>query len=144
MTKAKIVLKSARALIADPKNWTKGAYQRIRYEGPLGTPLEKLKPYPCYCAAGAVKAIRNSSTTGADRTSALHYLNEAVPAVFYLVYTSYEKPDVPAIAFNDWEKTLHTDVLQLFDRAICAAEADSLKNRTLAGLRNFIAKIKGK
>lgn len=84
----------AKALIADPEKWTKGAFE---FRG-------------CYCALGALGMVERGTPAGYSIT-AMRSLRKALPPHYYSVPT-----------FNDKPSTTHADIMALFDRAIEASE----------------------
>lgn len=122
------LLRNARALIADPEHWTKGAYARtaegsVAYTQPtvVYTRLEEKDDFeeeriPCkWCALGAVYA----STYWPN-----FILEHAEKAKRFLNTASDEQRGV--IAYNDDPRTTHAGVLAMYDRAIVLAERDEL------------------
>ena len=105
---------AARALIADPVNWTKEVFARtsdgsaVTLDGPNAT---------CFCAWGAV--LRASFILETDTISVYDALQAQMPG-----------PDRAYISipdFNDAETTTHADVLALFDRTIAALTAEPVQ-----------------
>lgn len=102
------ILKDARALIADEKNWTKDAFAR-------NSSGEKVDPTNegavCFCAIGALAKAAGVNPEG------------ELPAENLLVSEMLEwdaRDSIPD--FNDSHP--HADVLTLFDRAIARAESE--------------------
>jgi hypothetical protein len=102
------VLVKARALIATPEKWTKGALARDA--GGIGYRTDDVvgdRTFACYCAEGACVA--------------------ATPEIF-LARRAYDElckfTNGPLVyEFNDSPATTHDDVLALFDTAIANCEA---------------------
>lgn len=101
------ILKDARALIADEKNWTQGALAR----GPSGGVVSyKSSVAVCFCSIGAIERIAKKST------KALQVVEK-----FYRIL-----PSGDGLAdFND--SHTHAEVLALFDRAIARAESETVQ-----------------
>lgn len=95
------ILKDARALISDEKNWVKGAYRK------------NIDGRECFCALGAVfKVSASEDVFFQDQLKAENALALAAG-------TSW----VPE--FNDAHT--HAEVLTLFDRAIAHAESEAVQ-----------------
>ena len=98
-------LRAARALIADPMRWKRGAAP-----GPRGE----------MCALRAVATVSNfgepSKSNWWTKMPGYVALEEALP-------TEGDHPHHSVGGFNDDPATTHSDVLALFDRAINAALA---------------------
>lgn len=96
-------LRAARAVIEKPEAWTKFEFARDARGEPASV---ESSDAVCFCASGAV--IR--TVPGDRRGVVVDTLKHASP--------------LGAIAnFNDDNLTAHADILNLFDRAIAAAEA---------------------
>lgn len=99
------ILRAARARIEDPKNWTQGAYARdAQGRGTRGKAREAV----CWCAYGAL-AASGGNELGSDG--------------FLLESAAEELFDADVVDVND--KQGHAAVLQVFDAAIAAAEAEA-------------------
>jgi hypothetical protein len=100
VTKAGNLLREAKALIADPKDWT----QEGVYKTPEG----------CLCSAGAItKAVVLSNTAFSVTNDACDAIKECVRNLTpYLNITTY----------NDRPSTTHADIMNLFDAAIVLAD----------------------
>ena len=98
MASVKDNLIAAKALIADPKHWTKGEY--VDGQG-------------CMCASGAIRSV-----TGETLCKTEIYLDNLVEREFYhdFGFATIEE-------FNDDRLTTHADIMALFDRAIAAQDA---------------------
>ncbi len=94
------ILIAARALIAQPENWTKGAFA-LTSTGSLGRPGHEEST--CFCVAGAILHTQPSTSV----RQILKLIEKVLPGEFESV------PD-----FNDDPHTTHADVLAAFDRAI--------------------------
>src|SRR5271163_287044 len=104
------ILRRARALIADPKTWIKGAFKR-RKAG-----------RDCYCAQGAIAAasgvrIRTSATLQ-DGPLPLGYYE--AQSLLRKICSSGNWGNSIA-QFNDSKATTHDVMLAAFDRAIALA-----------------------
>lgn len=103
----KEILIAARAKIADPRAWTKGAAARTAG----GSPVNPIDDRACsWCILGALDAV--------DRVEGPHRM-DVVAAL---------RREIPPCAgdrfvhnYNDAAATEHADVLALFDRAIAAS-----------------------
>jgi hypothetical protein len=93
------ILKAARNLITDPKNWTKGTSARNKY-GRKVTPW--CSEAVCWCSMGAIAKAANFPIENKEYSAAHEYLRVVMNS------------DVAR--FND-ERT-HRDVLNAFDTAI--------------------------
>lgn len=100
------ILKEARALISDEKNWTQGAYARDT----IGREVRVLGPEAmCFCALGALEKIM---------------LGGAMWSASYMLMKKEAGDDCLAVSdFNDTHN--HAEVLALFDRAIARAESEA-------------------
>lgn len=102
------VLRAARDMISDPKNWTRHQNARDAAGNPV---LAWSADAVCWCSYGAVEAADPKYSTTCDPDDFLH---SAVD----------EKcPGLGVAEFNDSAE--HADVLAVFDRAIEIAEAQS-------------------
>jgi hypothetical protein len=100
MTQAGNLLRAAKALISDPKDWTQiGVY--VTSDG-------------CMCAQGAInKAFRWSKLNTDVPNKAEDYLRKEVQKRYpYSLITSY----------NDDPETTHADIMKLFDDAATMAD----------------------
>lgn len=112
------VLVGAKALIADPAKWTKGALAR-RADGSEGSPALR-SYYPggpvmvdetltCFCTFGAILRVAGDAlATDSPSTIAL--------GIFMRVNQRYENE--PIGKFNDDPSTTHADIMLAFDKAI--------------------------
>lgn len=101
-------LEAARALIAEPSRWTKGAYARAD----TGCALEwDTKVASSYCLIGALKAASGSTGMG--------YVT-AIDILMYMVLGVLANGHSSEILFNwnDDPHRTHTEVLALLDEAI--------------------------
>lgn len=103
------ILKDARALIADEKNWTRGTYSRDQY-GECVEPSSK--EAACFCSLGALAKASNAVE-----------LEETLDGEAVLVSLVYEEGFVDVASFNDSHS--HAQGLNLFDRAIARAESEA-------------------
>lgn len=105
------ILKDARALIADEKNWMRGEYFGTQSGGILcaGDPEAD-----CFCSIGAIAhATKQQNIYDVEQSKAVKLLLNCIEdeQTFYSV-----------AAFNDAHE--HADVIALFDRAIARAERE--------------------
>ncbi len=99
------ILKDARALIADEKNWT----QRVSARNKSGLEVPVLNSEAsCFCAVGALDRFTNGIAFG----SAAYLLLKKEAGAKYLTVSD----------FNDTHT--HAEVLAIFDRAIAHAESE--------------------
>ena len=105
MTSTAEILKAARKLIEKPENWTKGAFARSA-KGSRVRPV--YKGAVCFCSIGALQKV----SVGGNYTDAINFLRREVP-----------EDCMGVMAFND--SRTHSEVLDLFSKAIAAAEASS-------------------
>ncbi|MCZ7496292.1 hypothetical protein O8B39_17465 [Agrobacterium rhizogenes] len=98
------ILKEARALIADEKNWTQGAFARD-----ANGRSERIDRAICFCSIGAIAKVARTN------------LGSPVPAPVLkaLGVTAHCR----LAQFND--SHTHPEVLALFDRAIARAESEA-------------------
>jgi len=89
-TTTRDVLIAARALIADERNWIKGANFR------------KVAGCDCFCADGAVEEVFRNRPWEPGVRPALRAAS----------------PNGMIVTYNDADETTHADVLAMFDRAI--------------------------
>ncbi len=109
-----IVLEGARALIADPQNWTRGCLAANENGWPCG-PEEPGATR--FCAIGATWAsAERAERAGLDPKRAAVARVRAELALYAVA------PLVPGLtsvqSYNDRPQTTHADILQLFDRAL--------------------------
>jgi hypothetical protein len=107
------ILRAARARIADPAHWTKGAFARTANVSldERGTGCNAVDPRAtCWCAEGAIRFVTND-----DR-----HAHEAVGKLLELAVDPGGRLSIAT--FNDSSGTTHADVLAAFDRAIAIAE----------------------
>ncbi len=104
------ILTEARAILSDPKHWTKGTLARAANE--REDVREDYSNAVCFCALGAIDyAVTKVMGTTAYESS----------AVFSAACDAFERglPEFTSIpAFNDDPKTTHADVLAGFDKAL--------------------------
>jgi len=102
---AREILVKARELIADPKRWTQRAYARDAY----GSVISATSPSAAsWCSVGAVLCAAVSQETLSEGDKALAFLDSNATNKF------------GTTGFNDTHT--HPEVLEVFDRAILAAE----------------------
>lgn len=107
----KEVLEKAKAIIADPFHWTKGAFARNSHGT---TVIDVTSEDACsFCALGALVRVMENET---DYNHARDILELCVGDKNF--------PNVPA--FNDASETTHADILALFDCAIEEASHEQL------------------
>jgi hypothetical protein len=100
MTKAGNLLREAKALIADPKDWT----QEGLYQTPEG----------CLCTAGAINKVYSSGNVALSVTDgAYKAIGECVRKL---------APNTLLTQYNDNPSTTHADIMKLFDDAIIMAD----------------------
>lgn len=106
------ILKDARALIADEKNWMQGEYVGTQSGNILcaGDPAAD-----CFCSIGAI-----AHTT---KELVLYNVEHSKPALILLSCIDDEQTSYSVAAFNDAHE--HEEVLALFDRAIARAESEA-------------------
>jgi hypothetical protein len=94
------VLRAARSLIADEKNWGKNAT------------IDYYSEHTRYCMLGALQSGASSLESNADSLLAAghRFLSRALAGKAYVTQ------------FNDAPSTTHSDVLAVFDKAIELAE----------------------
>jgi hypothetical protein len=102
MTKAGNLLRAAKKLISDPKDWTQeGVY---------------VTPEGCMCAQAAInRAFKASGENVNVVDNAVHYILQVVSKIhpYHLVTTYNDRPD-----------TSHADIMNLFDDAATMADAE--------------------
>ena len=110
------MLKEAKKLIEDPNRWMKGAFAMLKNGKKIGNDRDVCVPgnhqIMCYCAVGAYIRTCNDEAWG-DSPGYL-YLNRAAEGYFGI------------ITFNDFPRTTHTDVMDMYDKAIALAEAEEV------------------
>lgn len=99
------VLRTARAKIEKPENWTQGAWARDADQHDM---MPQMAGACSFCAMGAVQFITGES--------------EAFYVSMQALKRSLETAHVSVLAFNDTHT--HAEVLALFDRAIEAEEKE--------------------
>lgn len=102
-------LRAARALIADPKHWIKGALAKPSKRSPYGVSPQDWT-VTCWCSIGALIAI-----DGPYEEAAREVLEKAVRLRPRFQWAIVED-------FNDNRSTRHADVMDAFDKAIALAE----------------------
>lgn len=125
MTPRVEVLIAARALIADPKNWTQGAYARQTDQ--FGDYAEVLSPdAKCFCALGALaRAAGIDDPLSVNEVPEYRLLQKAVGRL-----TGNQCHFVPSV--NDGyarlpdDLTPHQGVLKLYDLAIEEARGEGV------------------
>ena len=98
------VLKTTRKFLEYGDRWTKGEYAR-KTDGDHCSPLNDDAVQ--WCAIGAIVYIAGSYP-------------EANPAIFWL--TKQVKKETTVTQWQDQPEIIHQDILDLFDKAITAAE----------------------
>lgn len=101
-------LRAARALIEDPKHWTKRAYARPSKWATDERAPESLEA-GAWCALGALRRI-----DGPYELSAISALSRVI---------SGGTGTIAVWRFNDDPERRHRDILKVFDKAIALAEA---------------------
>lgn len=96
----------ARALIADPANWTQRRYARNKRGHPVDYDSQRAVSF---CAAGACFKVADILNVFGGETGMIGSLNRQLPADF-----------TELTIFND--NSTHDEVLALFDRAIEACD----------------------
>lgn len=110
------ILEKARALIADPKHWTRKALAR-NSAGQSLTDSE-LDLATCFCSVGAIRKISPGCVPTPARGDAGCFLWEAINE-----NVAHDGDKRTIAVWNDDVKTTHADVLAMFDRAIQMARA---------------------
>jgi hypothetical protein len=100
MVTALIKLQAARALIADPKNWVQGPNN------------DKVFQPPFYCVGTALNSIAG-------------FYPDNLKVYNYLELSGI--PMLDLIKWNDNPIRTHKEILDIFDKAIALAKADSIK-----------------
>ncbi|MBN7804871.1 hypothetical protein JZX86_05770 [Agrobacterium rosae] len=113
MTDTVQILRDARALIADEKNWTQGDYAKNSFGHSTGVKNENAN---CFCAIGALAKVQGISPND-DITGASFLALEASGGA--------EKLGFIVARFND--DHTHAEVIALFDRAIARAESEAVQ-----------------
>jgi len=106
------ILKDARALIADEKNWTRGEYARNArgyWRGVLS------EDSVCFCSIGAM--ARSAKTTPREI--------ETCDKILQIFSADGLRRVSDLVDFNDGHT--HAEVLALFDRAIARAESEAVQ-----------------
>lgn len=98
------ILKAAKALIADPANWTQGVSAR----GKSGRQVNvDGRAAVCFCSIGAIKRVCIDSGNFDNYYETVRFVNKIEGGDGFVV-------------FND--NHTHSEVMALWDRAIAAAE----------------------
>ena len=115
-------LNEAKILISDPKNWTKGCFSFIYGDLANGEYIA--------CAMGALEGA------GVAKAAYVYPILEGLLDPDYEVplehrylhqaMLSMERAFDTYVEFNDDPETSHADIMELFNRAIFLAKADSL------------------
>jgi hypothetical protein len=99
------LLRAAKALIAEPDNWTQSHFARTAD----GTPVDVIDPAACkFCAVGAIE--RAAVSNGGSRVDYAQALGRLATVC-----------DGNVAAFNDHIHRIHPEVLGAFDAAIVLA-----------------------
>lgn len=115
------ILRSARAIIADPEHWTVGELAITN----TGMPVAPDDPYAyAFCAQGAVYRALGIGRPDQVSIRAVRALNKQLPACVFL--TDFNDDDEAHRDDGDTDDgasaKAHAAVLAVFDRAIAAAE----------------------
>ena len=112
-------LRAARALIEDPKHWTKGALAKPGKRSADEETVNVNDPIAgAWCAVGAITRV-----DGAYESLALIALAKAIGSIGTF-YPDTAKNDI--IYYNDLGSTRHRGVMRAFDKAIALAEQATL------------------
>lgn len=112
------ILVAARKKIANPKNWTKGAFARTMNGRPVNAtvyPALAGDDYCQFCAKGALISAATEQSAQEYENMAVNELMAQFPKVED--YGSICK-NLSLVNFNDHGVTQHSDVIACFDRAI--------------------------
>lgn len=102
------ILTKAKALIANPANWSKGTYAR---DGQGRHTQVLAEDAVCFCTAGAVLRATGQEAIYGEALQALTKLD-------LQVRNSVE-------TFNDLKTTRHADIMRMFDKAIAAEKTNA-------------------
>ena len=103
------LLTKAKAVIADPKHWTKGSYAKDAKGHSTGPAKSNAV---CWCSAGALKKVAHEEGTYSTRLMTARYLAEVADDCGY--------SGIPG--FNDGSS--HEIVMKAWDKAIQLAKED--------------------
>jgi hypothetical protein len=107
-------LRAARALIEDPKRWTRHVYARDEYGG-----IEAIRSGVCFCLLGATARAVNPNID----CRLIKVLDEVDFLAQAIGKPDDADPEDLVVAFNDKPGRTHAEVLAAFDKAIELAEA---------------------
>lgn len=121
MSRPSEILEIARKLIRNPGHWIQCASATDRNHKEVNP---KSSEAVCYCSTGAIEATAKSAfTSQVDQIIAYDLLAEAIPDRFFDEGNS----SVSKIQrFNDHQNTHHSDVMDMFDKAIKQAKEHKL------------------
>jgi len=102
------LVKGARSLLDNPRNWTKHALARTASD----TPVDSANPEAvCWCLVGALSKTRMKQ--GVKDENAIAIVTAITDRAVY-----DRTPDLNRVEFNDHLHTTHRDVLDVLDAAI--------------------------
>ena len=101
-------LKAAKAVIANPENWTQGWYYKYKN----GTSCKRYEDAECFCSLGALRKVNDCYDD--------YYLNGTLYLDLALETLNVKAGSV--FIFNDTHS--HAEVMALFDKAIELAEKE--------------------
>lgn len=111
-------LRAARALIEDPKHWTKGALAKPKKRSSDDEGMTAQDPRAgAWCAVGAIKRV-----DGVFEDAALVALAQVLDwsGNAYLYGPAHARDEI--VDFNDARIRRHKEVMRAFDKAIALAE----------------------
>jgi hypothetical protein len=97
------VLRSARELITDRKNWTQGHFVRVREDGG-----------ECFCAEGAIDRVLYLADVETNWREFYRPLRTVIGSPYHSI-----------VLWNDQDGRTHEEVLAAFDKAIELTESES-------------------
>lgn len=119
------ILEKARAVIADPAHWTKGALARNACGDRLNA--AQLDLAVCYCATGALRKAAPDTDDLPDGRRANTVRGDAGFRLWTVVNEGVTDESAKRVIslWNDDPATTHAHVLAAFDRAIELARAEN-------------------
>ncbi len=122
-------LVAAKAVIANPENWTKGYYAMAR---PIRDINERTKDdylsvddprAVCFCSMGALEkvALELAGSDWSNNHDVTALYDRALDMLTIVLPAAEQAGLNDVVAFNDRSWTTHKDVIDAFDRAIAAA-----------------------
>lgn len=116
MNQVVTILRTARELLADPRDWLKGVWRGVREDGQV-IAVSALVPAACFCLGGAISEAINRLPTPVGPVTWTELRSDAERAL--LETLAIDGVSVPAMyLWNDSRERSHRDVIELIDKTI--------------------------